>query len=390
MTQNIEAQYISCLMHSPDLLEHTDIEPEQLEGTPRKIYEAMRRLFEAGEPIKTLTVSQESGVLDAEMSKIYKTDSSRELLTTYEDIIKSKFLSVKAKEIADELCTIKTCADYEAVLDKGRGYITNERIGVSDIRQMIKAHEINVKSKSNAGILNPFTSMSDYIRRFYAGQYVIVGGRPSKGKSAFMLSLLRRMSCPVGIVSLETTEAEIMARLIAQQAHISLDIVSNGSGMAEEQLHALIELDQKNIYCYDKSSSWRKIKMAMREMVRKQKCKIIGIDYVQLVNMGEGRDRTESLGELSRECKEFARRNDCTIIALAQLGRAADEGRPKLKDLQWSSQLEQDADVVMLIHEQDGRNTIQIEKNRDGRTGEVEMKFEKFCVDWSDGQGARW
>ena len=385
MTQNIEAQYISCLMHSPELLESVDISPDMLEGKTRKIFEAMQKLYDDARPIERMTVSSEAGVeLDAIVA-IYKTESSRALFTEYEAVIKNKYIAKKSREMASSFAMVETSAEFEELLKQASSFVTNEQIGVSDTAQILKAYEESLKNKVASGVMNPFTTLGEYVKRFYAGQYIIIGGRPSKGKSALLLSLLRRLSCNSGMVSLETSEAEIAARFIAQESKICLDIVANDvTQRQEERCNAMSNIYDKKMYFYDKSSLWRKVRAAMRVMVKRFDCKVIGIDYVQLMNMGEGRDRTEALGELSRELKEFARRNECTVIALAQLGRGADEGRPKLKDLQWSSQLEQDADVVMMIHEQDGKNTVQIEKNRDGRTGEVEMTFNKYCVDWED------
>jgi len=382
---NVEAEYISCLMHNNELIGQANVLPEQLTGQTRKIYEAIKKLHDEARPIKVLTVSTESGVDIEYIKNIYKTESVKTLFREYESVIKNKYIAKKSKELAAELSGVQSLADYEDIIKRAETYAESENIEIADAKSMMREYEESIKNRINTGIRNPFVNMSAYISKFYAGQYVVIGGRPSKGKSAFMLSLLRRLSCHVGIVSLETTVAEIAARLIAQQSHIALDIVANSeTQFIDQRVKAMAELYEKGIYVYDKSSTWRKIRSAMRKMVNKFNCKVIGIDYVQLVNMGKGKDRTEALGEMSRECKEFARRNECTVIALAQLGRGADEGRPKLKDLQWSSQLEQDADVVILIHEDDGKFSLQIEKNRDGRTGVVDMTFNKFCVDWED------
>lgn len=391
MNNNIELQYLSCLLHNIDLIEKITIKPFQLSAKNAALLDVLVKLYDSCDlldehkKVKYLKLALDANCSEDYIKTIYKTESSKLLFNEYETVIKNNYIVQKSKEIASELDGIKTLEEYSDIIKRAESYITNRSVAVSNTKEMLKAYEDSLKERTGKGVAVPYTLLSQYVNKFYPGQYIVIGGRPSKGKSAFMLSLLRRLSCPVGIVSLETTTAEITARLIAQQAHIALDIVSNNeTQFVEQRVSAMSRIYEKELYVYDKSSKWSEIRSAMREMVKKYKCKVIGIDYVQLINMGEGRDRVDALGELSRECKEFARRNECTVISLAQLGRAADDGRPKLKDLQWSSQLEQDADVVMLIHEQDGKNTIQIEKNRDGRTGEVEMVFEKFCVDWTE------
>lgn len=220
------------------------------------------------------------------------------------------------------------------------------------------------------------------------GQLIIIGARPSEGKSALAAQLIRHMSREVkaGLLTIESDEMEVTFRLLAGEGQIDSRKLQTGRLTEFDMVslkNGLSQLDGRrdNIMIHDKPGiRLTQLQTTARQMVR-QGVKIIFVDYLQLVRIPAKKDKREEVGEVSTSLKALARELDIPIVALAQLGRDSDNRRPHLGDFQHSSQIEQDADQCWLIwHKRDDKGQIEesriiVAKARDGTRRDVRVRF---------------
>lgn len=232
----------------------------------------------------------------------------------------------------------------------------------------------------------------------------IIGARPSGGKSALALNMVSSIAShtKAGFISLESSWREMVLRALSTESGVNSQKIQSGYISKTDFdciFLAMERLDKKELYIYDKPNcSLIEVIGQCRRMVSRHGAKIIFIDYMQLIRTEADSDR-ERVATVSKRLKDLARELKIPIVALAQLRRDSDGRRPELGDFQHTSQIEQDADGAMLIHRQvvdvDGkilkktrasdpgeeeRIFLQVEKNRDGMTGDVEMHWCKETV----------
>jgi replicative DNA helicase len=238
------------------------------------------------------------------------------------------------------------------------------------------------------GISSGLDSVDGYTHGFLPRRLYYIGARPSQGKSALMLNMATdcaiRKQIPCGIISIESSGQEIIERVFSSVGNIPGDMLASGfwgpSQFADIQTLAG-KIVGKPLYLYDKPNlNIAQVKSVARVMATMFKVKIIFIDYLQLIDSTNRKlTKMEQVADASKQLKELARELELPIVCLAQLRREADDRRPGLSDFQWASQIEQDADVAMLLwHEAKDEKTeswILIEKNRDGKKGQIPVSF---------------
>jgi len=249
-----------------------------------------------------------------------------------------------------------------------------------------------------------FVDLDGYLAGFQKSDLVILAARPSMGKTSLAIDFARNLSkkekVPVGIFSLEMAKEQIIDRILAAEAGISLwklrtgRLSHSGEGNDFEKIqNALGYLGEMPIYIDDTASPTI---LQMRAMARRLQAQhglgLLIIDYLQLIKpLRSNENEVQQVTQISRGLKELARELDIPVIALSQMSRQAEfrtNPRPKLSDLRSSGSLEQDADVVMFIYREDkfkkdsekkGLAEIMIEKHRNGPTGSVELFFDENC-----------
>lgn len=238
---------------------------------------------------------------------------------------------------------------------------------------------------------------------------VIVGARPSVGKTAFAIEVCKNYSeianGPSAIFSLEMPEDALIRRMISNTGNIDAQRMRNpqtnfqGDDWGKTAM-AMGVLSKIPLHIFDKSGvDIAYIRKKCRMMTRKYPGEhvVVMVDYLQLVvgNPKHGGNRTAEISEISRSLKHVARELDITIIALSQLSRGVEQRqdkRPMMSDLRESGQIEQDADVIAFLYrddyydkESEKKDIIEIiiAKQRNGPTGTVELAFVKeygkFC-----------
>lgn len=265
---------------------------------------------------------------------------------------------------------------------------------IPDTFSIIEKHLDN--QNAYTGIPSGFAALDTMTSGFQNSEMIIIGARPSMGKTALALSMIQHIAIqkniPTGFFSLEMSYTQIGQRLISQVARISGSKIRSGILTSAD----FQRLQDAAGLCYDAPlvvADTPNMKMLdLRAMARKMKqqyqVKIIFIDYIGLItseNFSSNTPRHEQVSEISRSLKSLARELNIPIVALCQVSRDSEGKEPTLANLRDSGSIEQDADVVMFIHRErkatddDGNGAIDakilLAKQRNGPIGNVDLMF---------------
>jgi replicative DNA helicase len=226
------------------------------------------------------------------------------------------------------------------------------------------------------------------------GNFVVIGGRPSAGKTALSLQLaceIARKGRKVAYFSLETDPDTIYARIIANQLGVPLHTVKNKT-VSINELDRLAAIKKYPLYV--RSAAGKGVGWIRTQSIRMQ-AKVVFIDYLQLIHQAGAKDRYSAVTEISMALHEFAQSTGTLVVALAQLNReTARAGTPPTAaDLRESGQIEQDADAIILLAQNvttkkrpEKHYHFALEKNKEGNVGTLDITFQmetqqfKECV----------
>jgi len=208
------------------------------------------------------------------------------------------------------------------------------------------------------------------------GNLFIIGGRPSAGKTALSLQMAceqARRGFRVCYFSLETDPDTLTARVIANRLAVPLADVKNKS-VPQADLDGLAELHKLPLFI--RSASGKGVGWVKAQAQRMQ-AQVVFIDYLQLLRQAGAKDRYTAVTQLSMDLHELAQTTGILVVALAQLNRNAAHAAPSTADLRESGQVEQDADAVLLLSNDDSQYFAILAKNKEGRTGKIPIAFDK-------------
>ena len=293
--------------------------------------------------------------------------------------------------------------DSKALLDSAEQKIfalaeRNETTQIYSAQQImfreIEIIDARYKSKNQfTGVPTGFAKLDTYTSGFQNSELIIIGARPSIGKTALALSIIQNIACekriPCGFFSLEMPYESIGMRLLAQEARVPMQKIRSGmlkiddvkkiQDAAGRWFEApLYTVDTPNMKLID-------LRAVARRMVKNQGVKIIFIDYIGLIATEDpNKPVYEQISEISKSLKALARELSIPIVALCQVARDAEGQEPNLAQLRGSGSIEQDADVVMFLHRdriKDGDSVaaqdakIILAKQRNGATGDIDIMF---------------
>ena len=351
------------------------------------IYESILALFERGEPIDIISLTNELN-----KTKNLGTCGGTEYLSSLTENLTSaniEYYADKVKNTSQRRQVIKVAKHMEQEAnDPGRDVpeilddvertvsllshidIGGYRSAGNALRDVIKAaEEASLSNSPFTGVPSGYHQLDSITGGFQPSEVTIIGARPSIGKTALAISMISNMAIraknkiPVGLFTLEMNSFSVMQRLIAAEGGIDSNKIR--SGHISESDWALItkaagEIYNAPIYIDDTSSiSLIDLRAQSRRMKIRDGVQIIFIDYITLVTTEYKRNfpRHEQVAEISRSIKHLARELNIPIVALSQIRRETEGRRPNLSDIRESGSIEQDADVVMFIHrEEQGRN----------------------------------
>jgi len=237
------------------------------------------------------------------------------------------------------------------------------------------------------------------------GDMIIIAGRPSMGKTSLVLNIAEHLGVdekiPVAIFSLEMGRQQLAERFLCSRSGIESQLVRKGM-LTTENRQQLVEaggiLFEAPIYIDDTAGlTPLELRGKARRLSSQHDIRCVIVDYLQLMSLGAGmvESRQQEITAISRYLKALARELNVPVVVLSQLNRAPEgreDHRPRMSDLRESGSIEQDADVVMLLHRedyyhhgQDGyqeNNTAEliIAKQRNGPTGSIKLTFREKCT----------
>jgi replicative DNA helicase len=283
--------------------------------------------------------------------------------------------------------------------------VTEKKISGSAIaiRQLITETFEIIESRKGShitGLPTGFDDLNDQLCGLHPGELIIVAGRPSMGKTSFALNIAEHIGAdnniPVAVFSLEMSRQQLVERILCSRAKVDSQLVRKG--MVGPEDHALLmqvggELYEKPIFIDDTPGL---TPLMLRAKCRRLKSQYhiqgIFVDYLQLMGLGgQVESRQQEISTISRYLKALARELEVPVMVLSQLNRSPEgreDHRPRMSDLRESGSIEQDADVILLLHREDYYNKgkeefeetntaeVIIAKQRNGPTDTVKLHFD--------------
>ncbi len=398
----------------------------------KRIFEAIQGLSAENKPIDILTVTEQlrkNGTLEEAGGALYVAELSNKVVSSAHIEYHAKVIAKKA--LARELITYASKVqegafdegqDIDELMQTAQGRLfelskNNIKKDFTQIDPVLaEAYKAIEKASANAdgisGISSGFTKLDDITNGWQRSDLIIIAARPAMGKTAFVLSMAKNIAIdnrvPVAMFSLEMSNVQLVNRLIVNVCEIPGEKIRSGKLAPYEWQQLDVKLNEMYgapLYIDDTPSlSVFELRTKARRLVKEHNVQLILIDYLQLMNASgmSYSSRQEEVSTISRSLKGLAKELNIPIIALSQLNRGIetriagadsdekkDAHRPQLSVLRESGAIEQDADMVCLIHRPEyykivkdayghslkGMAEIIIAKHRNGQTGDVRLRF---------------
>ena len=374
----------------------------------RKVYEAMCNLFERGHPVDVLTVSDElkrMGSLDGVGGSYFLSKLTSDISTAAN--IEHHARIVIEKSLLRELITTMTrlvgvaydpSTDAFEVLDKAErdifeisdNQLRRSSRSMSEVLKetLHRLESIHGHDGGLTGVRSGFHKLDQYTSGFQPSDLIVVAGRPSMGKTAFVLRLARNAALDpaekkgVAIFSLEMSANQLAQRLLTAEARIDAQAARTGRLHDDDWpdlARAAGRLSQAPMFIDDTAGlGVLEIRAKARRLKSEHDIGMVIVDYLQLMH-GSGdtkQNREQEIAQISRSLKALAKELDVPVIAVSQLSRAVEtrggDRRPMLSDLRESGSIEQDADVVIFIYRSE-RYGILVDDNGNSTEGLAEV-----------------
>ena len=398
----------STMVDLEDLLEAADIVSEDDFYSPRnrKIWSVCRELAREQRPADLVTLNQRlKGKIPASyLAKVIDSPPAS-TIEHYAKVIRD--LAALRRAISEahkiqQLCLDPNRDPAEVVAEAQGRFLRIEQtlLGKNSWRAMPelslrmsgKYERLKKAGNEITGIPSGFPDLDFLTAGFQPSDLIILAARPSMGKTALLVSIIRnvaRHGIPIAFFSLEQPETQIYSRLASQLTGINLHKFRSGNFEPDEM--DKIQKAHETIFEWplfiDGTGGlhYAEIRRRARQAWKKHKVRLILVDYLGLATGDGNRGREQEVASISRALKTLAKELDVPIIALSQLSRAVEsrtDKRPKLSDLRDSGSIEQDADVVLFIYRDEvyrpntdlkGIAEIDIAKQRNGPTGTINL-----------------
>jgi replicative DNA helicase len=281
--------------------------------------------------------------------------------------------------------------------------VTEQRLSeqVVPIREFLEETFRLIESREEGhltGLPTGFVELDDLLSGLQAGEFIIVAARPSMGKTAFGLNVAEHLCAndrtPAAFFSMEMSKQQIAQRMLCSRGRVDSHRLRRGvlSEADIETLQACCnEMFDMPLFVDDTPGMTPlELRAKARRLHQRHDIKAVFVDYLQLMYVPRVESRQQEIATISRSLKALAREINVPVVAMAQLNRSPEgrEGhRPRMSDLRESGAIEQDADVVMLLHREDyykrpedapeikGVAEVIIAKQRNGPVGTVQLNF---------------
>ncbi len=399
-----------------------------------RVFEAIMKLWDRGESIDLITLTNElqaEGQLERAGGAAYISSLTTSVPTSanveyYAQIVRQTSLRRRLISLAAEVtesCFDDTIPTRQVIEEAERRIFelaeTNQTRAFQPAKEVVKRtvaaiEKLYHNQDDYTGVPTGFHALDNMTSGFQNSEFIVIGARPSVGKTAFALTMAANMSIghkvPVGFFTLEMSDMALMQRLVASEARIGSQIIR--TGMLRPSDFANLTNAAGRIY---EAPLWISdtpgmrlldLRAQARRMVSQHSVRIVFVDYLTLItNENAEVPRHEQIAEVSRSLKALARELEIPVVALSQVSRDTEGKRPMLSNIRESGSIEQDADVVLFLHRE--RNLDQestekmavieteliVAKQRNGPVGTIRIafvprytKFENLADDADQGE----
>lgn len=390
----------------------------------RRLFRAMRRLYEQGEVIDSVTLAEQlksAGDFEAVggtpyLAQLLDAVPTAANIKYHAEIVRDKAVLRRLIEAGTSIIqsAYEPGGEVESLLDEAEQKVfqiaqSHERKGFVWIKELLwtameQIEKLSQTNSSITGVPTGFGDLDEKTAGFQKGDLIIVAARPSMGKTAFTLNVAQHAAIvaqrAVAFFSLEMSKESLVQRMLTSEARVDASRVRTGRLRDDDYprlAHAAGLLNIAPIYIDDSAAISI---LEMRAKARRLKAdrpdlSMVIVDYLQLMRSnGKTENRQQEVSEISRGLKSLAKELDLPVVALSQLSRAVEsrpDKRPMMSDLRESGALEQDADVIMFLYRPEyyhgsvdkdgnsleGRAELIVGKQRNGATGVVNLMFHK-------------
>jgi replicative DNA helicase len=392
-----------------------------------QVYDAILDLYGRGEPADAITVAAEL-TKRGEIGRVGGAVYLHTLLASvpvaanagyYAEIVREKGILRRLVDASIRIGQMSYAAqgDVDQIVDRAQAevYSVTERRASEDYKPLSELMQptldemeaISSRGGQLAGVPTGFDELDDLTNGLHPGQMVIVAARPGCGKSTLALDLARSASIKHGltsaIFSLEMSQIEITMRLLSAEASIPLSHIRGGKMSDDDWSRVATKMGQVSeapMFIDDSPNlTMMEIRAKARRLKQRHDLKLVVIDYIQLMTSGKKvESRQLEVSEFSRQLKLLAKELEVPVVALSQLNRGPEQRtdkKPMLSDLRESGSLEQDADMVVLLHRPDlydkeseraGEADFIVAKHRNGPTKDITVAFQGHYSRFTDMQ----
>lgn len=402
----------------------------------KRIYSAMMKLNARNTPTDILLVKRElesTGELEQAGGSLYLVSLTEKMASAinieyHARIVFQKYLQRQMIQLGMEMQRYgyDDTKDVDDLLQESeaklfqlsQGSMKKDVVQIAPVMEDVikQMHEAADRDDNLSGIPSGFVSIDRVTSGWQPATMIVIAARPAMGKTAFVLSMARKMAVdhhiPVAIFSLEMSKVELGKRLMTAETEIESNKIKSGRLTQTEWSHLYERVERLSsapLYIDDTPGlSVFDLRSKARILHKKNGIKMIIIDYLQLMTASAMRpgNRQEEVSMISRSLKGLAKELNIPVVALSQLNRAvesrgatgnqdqADGKRPQLSDLRESGAIEQDADMVCFLHrpeyykiteDKDGHSLLGIgyfiiAKHRSGGLEDIKLRFQGNLV----------
>ena len=359
------------------------------------IFETIGEMSDKGVAVDALTLGDElkkknisESIVSFEFLRDLQVDAGTSAhVRYYAKIVKEKSLLRKIIKVNEEIAADCYAGekDLKEILDETEDKVfklvrsggAKEAVSIKDVlyKSLDKINAAYKNKGALSGVPTGFADLDDCLAGLQPSDLILIGARPSMGKTAFVLNIAEHAAVKAGIsvaiFSLEMSDVQLANRLLSLESTVSAEKLRKGdldAGDWERIVDGTDLLSDTGLIIDDTPGiSVPELRSRCRKYKLEKNIGLVIIDYIQLMRgTGKTDSRVQEISEISRGLKALARELDVPVVALSQLSRAPDQRqdhRPVMSDLRESGAIEQDADVIMFIYRDEYYNKDTEEKN---------------------------
>lgn len=359
-----------------------------------KIWQAIVDMRLAGEPvgdIRLVALKLKGQVAASEIAKLASNDAGLRGQEEYHlGFLIDAMERSRLRRIASE--ALRQCDDSNADCDAIRAFLSDQATRTTNVRVktrqaseiMLEAIEESTKPTKQTQVETGLPELDRTIGGFRPGQFIVLAARPSVGKSALASQIAvnaAKDSHRVLFVSLEMTATETVSRILASETGLDMRTISGGQ-LASHEIHRAKQVAANYgtvpLFIEDRRGlTIDRLASLIRANTAKDKLGLMVVDYLGLIVGDRRKPRWECITEISNQLKTLAQTEAVPIMALCQLNRDAEGEKPKLSHLRESGSIEQDADIVLLLHRDRLKSEAELNlaKHRNGAIGLMDLEY---------------